>query len=186
MEYISIGLIKEPSTEILLNVSHYGHVFQLTGLPAKMWLNAKTGFCSVDTPQEKRAADWLLRMNLIKVSAGESTGRYRILTECNIVCTTEHSKLHLLRKDEAFLLQWIQQAGIHLTAAELVYLMERQIKPRSELVGTENSQALVEAIYTHETIFDQVLENLMEQSPHRERAVEALMGLLKKRCIVLI
>ena len=38
--------------------------------------------------------------------------------------------------------------------AELVYLMEHNIRPEMQYLGRENAQNLVERIYTKDTIFD--------------------------------
>ena len=70
--------------------------------------------------------------------------------------------------------------------AELVFLMDRQVKPELSLLGQENKQALIERIYTSETIFDNVLENQMEHAPGRDRIVRAVLSLLKKKHIVLL
>ena len=87
---------------------------------------------------------------------------------------------------ESQTLQWLRQAGLRLTMAELVFLREHGIAPSAELLGEENRQALTEAIYTQENIFDNVLEAQMEHASCREEMVRAVLGLLKKKRIVLL
>ena len=69
--------------------------------------------------------------------------------------------------------------------AELVCLQEHGIKPEPQLLGEENRQALTEAIYTQETIFDNVLEAQMERASCREECA-CRAGLAKEKRIVLL
>ena len=70
--------------------------------------------------------------------------------------------------------------------AELVSLEEQGLKPEPRLLGEENTQTLTEAIYTRENIFDNVLEAQMERAACREDMVRAVLGLLKKKRILLL
>ena len=55
-----------------------------------------------------------------------------------------------------------------------------------ELLGEENSQALTETIYTQENIQDNILEAQMEHAFCRDRVVKAVLGLLKKRRVLVL
>lgn len=70
--------------------------------------------------------------------------------------------------------------------AELTFLLEKRIAPSENWLGEENRQALTEAIYTQETIFDNVLEAQMEHAQSRDVAVGAVLSLLKKKRIILL
>ena len=70
--------------------------------------------------------------------------------------------------------------------AELVCLQEHGIKPEPQLLGEVKTQALTEAIYTQQTIFDNVLEAQMEHASCREEMVGAVLGLLRKRGLFLL
>lgn len=83
-------------------------------------------------------------------------------------------------------MRWIREAGLRLTAAELVKLAEAGIEPKAQYLGAENRQRVVELIYTKENIFDGALEAAMELSPALPGAVSILLSLLKKRRIILI
>ena len=83
-------------------------------------------------------------------------------------------------------MRWIREAGLRLTAAELVKLAEAGIEPKAQYLGVENRQRVVELIYTKENIFDGALEAAMELSPALPGAVSILLSLLKKRRIILI
>jgi hypothetical protein len=83
-------------------------------------------------------------------------------------------------------MRWLREAGLMLTMAELVYLMDRNVEPEPGLLGADNTQSLVERIYTRDTIFDNVLENQMEHVPSRPGTVKTVLALLKKKHIILL
>ena len=66
-----------------------------------------------------------------------------------------------LSKLEKEILIWLKNAGIHLSVAELIYLIEHKVEPSDDLLYEENRQALVEKIYTTENIANNILENQM-------------------------
>lgn len=111
---------------------------------------------------------------------------YRALTQCVLVPAKAGKIRAPLNPLEIQTLQWLREAGLRLTMAELVCLQEHGIKPEPQLLGEENRQALTEAIYTQQTIFDNVLEAQMERASCREEMVRAVLGLLKKKRIVLL
>ena len=115
-----------------------------------------------------------------------AAGEYRALTQC-VLIPAKSGKLRLpLNKQEAQTLHWLREAGLRLTVAELVSLEEHGVKPVPELLGEENSQALTEAIYTQENIQDHILEAQMEHAFCRDRMVKAVLGLLKKRRVLVL
>ena len=83
-------------------------------------------------------------------------------------------------------MRWLTDAGLHLTAAELVFLAEHRIKPTANLLGERNRPRLTERIYTQETIFDNILEAQMGHAAARDEVVNALLRLLEKRRILLL
>jgi len=187
MRYISKGMVLKPSTEHILNVSRCGDDFKLTGINAKLWLDGRyTVAMTKDVLQETKLKH-LVRIGLAEVT--EETGllaAYRLLTGC-VICPAKLKSLHRpLNSAEHRLWKWISQAGLRLTASELVMLNEKDIHPADSLLGEANRQALTESIYTAETIFDGILEGKMEHSPARDRTMKALLGLLRKKRILLI
>ena len=80
---------------------------------------------------------------------------------------------------------WMRKAGIRLSVAELVFLVEHQVSDQ-DLLYEKNRQKLVETIYTDETVQDNLLEHQMEQAEHRDEVVEALVQLLKKKKILIV
>ena len=75
---------------------------------------------------------------------------------------------------------------LHLSVAELVFLMDRGICPKDDLLYQENRQAWVETIYTRESIYDNTLENLMEYAVRRDEIIDALQRLIKLKRVVLL
>lgn len=111
---------------------------------------------------------------------------FRILVNCVIAPRQRKLPYWRLAADEKQLLRWIREAGLRLTAAELVRLAEMGIEPEAQYLGGENRQRVVELIYTKETIFDGALEAAMELSPALTPTLKTLLSLLKKKRVILI
>ena len=83
MIYLSKGIVKENSTEHLLQVARCGQEYSLSGEQAVLWLNGRFGFSEVKTESEKRTLKHLARMGLAETGAENTdVARYRILTVC--------------------------------------------------------------------------------------------------------
>ena len=126
-------------------------------------------------------------MGLVEYEQEDSlVSRYRILTRC-VLCSAANSNASLtVGRFESSILNWLTNAGIRLSMAELVYLHERQIKPTKDILYTDNRQKLVETIYTQENIFDNILECQMEHATCRDKVTAATMVLLKNKKIVIL
>ena len=83
-------------------------------------------------------------------------------------------------------MQWLREAGLVLSMAELVYLIDRKVPIHPDFLGSNNAQRLVERIYTKDTIFDNILENQMERADAKDHVVKAVLELLRKKRIVLL
>lgn len=187
MIYLSKGIVQKNSTEQLLQVSRCGESFRLTGIDAALWLNGRYGFAGADGAEQERALHRLNKMGLVETEQENTdTARYRIMTRC-VCCPAAFKKPEPFMTDiEKNLLCWLRNAGIRLSAAELVFLQEHHIKPEPCLLYTDNRQALIEAIYMQDTIADNLLENLMEKAACRNHVIETLQKLLKKKKILVL
>lgn len=184
MYYISKGAVRPGSTEDRMTIAHGGREYVLTGTEAVLWLNGQPEFSCTN---ELWAVRHLHRMGLLEYStSGSLDARYEMLTRCTLCLTTKARKNWLLSRDEAYILNWMRQAGIHLTLAELVCLAERGIQPEPGLIGKEHRQALVEEIYTQSAVQDNTLENQMKSAGSRDRVVDAVLHLLKRRKLILL
>lgn len=188
MRYISKGIVVEGSTEHILRLTRCGYGFQLTGEQAALWMNGRFGFTEVEdsNPILMKAAVQLQHQELIETAEDGAIGEYRALTRCVIVPAKSKGIYISLPQREKYLLKWIREAGLRLSMAELVFIVEHGMIPESRWLGEENRQALTEAIYTQETIFDNILEVQMEQAGKREAVVESILALLKKKRILLL
>jgi len=182
MLYISKGIPKKAG-QGKITVDWRGKEFTLEGVEARLWQLGcfDSSLAGADT------LDALARLGLVETAEKDTPlCLYRLLTNCAI-CV---APIRLLRWPLCFsewrLWRWIKRAGYRLWLAELVFLSEKGVRPRMELLGPENKQALVETIYTTETIFDGILETRMEEAFSRDDVVAALLGLLRKRRIFLI
>ena len=186
MKYVSIGIIMKNSTEEILNLSHCIGRFRLTGLQALLWLRGRQAFAATQSAAEIRELKHLEEMGLVILADDGPSGEYFALTRATLVCTEKKRSFLGLTKEEKMVLTWMTGAGLHLTAAEVVYLVENRISPKPELLGEQNRQALVERIYTTDTIADSLLELQMAHVPGRDKAVRILMSLVTKGYLILI
>jgi hypothetical protein len=187
MIYISKGIIPWKPSEGSVSVSHCGALYKLAGVQADLWLAGKYEPRHTRNPEENAALEQLAALGIAECGDGsENAAVFRLLTNSAICPVRAKTLPTLLNQDERRLWRWIRNAGLRLTMAELTLLTERGIKPEAALMGEQNRQALTESIYTTETIFDGILENLMEKSPARDGTVRAVLGLLRKKKIFLI
>ena len=187
MLYISKGIVRKDSTEQLLFVARGGQRYQLTGPAAAVWLNGRFGFANSRSNTEEQALNYLKRLELVETEdTDEAQNRYRILTRC-VCCPAAFTKPERpMAAKEKEILSWLRNAGIRLTVAELVFLQEHGIAPEGKYLYSENRQTLIEAIYTKDTIADNLLEHQMETTGCRDEVVRTLMKLLNKKKILIL
>lgn len=186
MKYISIGAILNEGTEHILDVTHGGHQFRLTGEKAAVWLRGRLGFAEVFNPMHLNLLEQHAKMGLVIKCDGSKTEEFRALTKCTIVPAECKHPYWFLSADEKTVLQWLRNSGLVLSMAELVYLIDRNVPFEETLLGSGNAQALVERIYTKDTVYNNILENQMERACARNRVEKAILGLLRKKRIVLL
>lgn len=186
MKYISIGAVSSGSTEYILKIAHGGYTFQLDGVLAKLWLNGRSQFSTVEDPVDIKGLTQLLKMGLAVQAEECDAGEYRALTHCTIVPAECKFPFLFLSSIEKRVLTWLRGAGLVLSMAELTYLVEKNVESEDKLLGSSNAQALVERIYNKETICDNILENQMEHARSREAVVFAIKKLLSKNRVVLL
>lgn len=186
MEYISMGTAMEQSSGNIIRVSHCGQKFRLAGEKASLWQKGRYGFAAADGAAEYRILKELTGMGLAVQVGAERQGRYRALTGC-VICPVGRLFPYMgLSGKQRTAMRWLSKAGLCLTMAELVYLTDRGIKPVPSLLEKGNRQALVETIYTRETVFDNLLENEMAKAAACDETVETVEGLLKAKRIILL
>ena len=186
MKYISIGAVVTEGTEYNVTVCRGNNKFTLTGEQAAVWLNGRKGFANAEKPSEQKILEHLMRMGLALKSDDFSIAEYRTLTQCTIVPADRKYPYWGISGLERTVLQWLREAGLVLSMAELVYLIDRKVPIHPGFLGSNNAQRLVERIYTKDTIFDNILENQMERSKARDQTVKAILNLLRKKRIVLL
>ena len=186
MKYISIGTVSEGSSEYILKVAHGGYKFQLDGVLAKLWLNGRTQFCSVADPIDIKGLIQLLKMGLAIQAEENAVGEYRALTQCTIVPAECKFPFLFLGTLEKRVLTWLRGAGLVLSMAELTYLVEKDVESEDKLLGSSNTQALVERIYNKETIYDNILDSKMEHAACRDEITKAVMSLVRKKRVLLL
>ena len=184
MIYLSKGIVQKGSTEQLLFVLYGGQKFELSENTAA-WLNGRFNFAEALGRNEPPVI-YLQKLGLVETEAdNDELSRYRIASRC-IFCPADTTKASVLRSMDKEILQWLKNAGVRLTVAELVYLTENGIKPTQDLLYTDNRQRLIEQIYTVDTIADNLLETQMETAKCRDAVVQSLMRLLKKKLVLVL
>ena len=186
MYYISKGIPEKGGITAELRIVTGGQIFTLFGLDETLWLRGRLDVVATESPAEEEAIRKLLRTGLVEYTSEEDpSARYSLLSRCVIV-PAKPSKRNALRRDEKILLDWMLGAGFRLSLAELVYLFDNRIRPTKDLLGKENMQALVDRIYPDQKIEDGALEAKMADAAQRDAVVDAVLGLLKKKRVVLL
>jgi len=186
MLYLSKGMVIKQSTEQMLCVTYCGIDYMLTGIGARLWLDGRFGVKETQDAGQDMHLRKLQQLGLVELS--EETGMlasYHLLTRC-IICP---AKLKSVRKPlsstENKTWRWIKGAGLRLTIGELTKLFAEGLEPSPDLLGKVNAQALTMRLYASDPIFDTTLEIQMEHSPKRDDIVNAVLGLLRKKRIIL-
>lgn len=187
MTYLSKGVILKTSGIERINVNRCGREYTLCGDQAKLWLSGRFKVADAKNERLQTELQTLGEQGLVELSdTADDTARYRMLSNC-VICRADPSASRcLLGRIERQTLRWITGAGFMLRISELVMLIEQNIKPEPSLLGKSNWHSLVDKIYTTETIFDGILDASMERSPSRTETVNAVLGLLRKKKILLV
>ena len=184
--YLSKGLLTRSERTGLDYVSRCGCAYALGPELAGLWKKAR--LTPQQVPVDKERAIKRLEASGLVVTT-EETGAlavYRLLTGC-VICPNGRRWTDLiLSKPVRRIWTWLNEAGLRLTASELIRLEERQVKPTPALLGEDGRQNLTEMIYFADTIPDGILETMMEHSVARDATVDALLQLLRTRRLLLI
>lgn len=188
MLYLSKGVVQPKSCIENLWLEHGGKQFQLHGVEAAVWLKGRFGFMITDSEAEEQVVMRLADKGLIEMEEkADSISKYRILTRC--VCCPARQRGRMssrLNERERQIYTWLQEAGIRLSVAELIFLQEHQITVDSGMSGIRNRQKLIETIYTKDNIQDNLLEHQVEKAECRDEVIEVLMQLLKKKKVLIV
>ena len=187
MQYLSKGILPWKAAKTDAAVSHVGILHNLSGVQARLWLDGQYQPGHAQGSEQLTALKELMDLGIAESSIiTDNAALFRILTNCSICPVKVKLVLLPINRMERQIWRWISRAGLRLTIAELTYLTEHNIKPVPGLLWKENRQALTEAIYTTETIFDGILESHMEKSPARDITVNTVLSLLRKKKIMLL
>ena len=167
-------------------MSHCGKVFALGPEMARLWTNAQQAPKEVPAGKE----NYIRRLEQSGLAATTKErgdlAHYRLLSGC-IICPELDSDTKPVQTGyDGRIWTWIEQAGLRLTASELIRLEEQQTLPEPELLGKAGRQELTNLIYSADTICDRLLDTLMESSSARDSTVATLLRLLQKHCLILV
>ena len=186
MLYISKGVLSHQAGNTL-SVSYCGAQYALTEDQVFVWEKGRCGYQGELSTKQLAALNEIRRFGIIEMGSDtKQASMFRLLVNC-VICSVKHKSIFpLWHNTEQLLLRWIRGAGLRLTIAELVFLIENKINPSKNLLGESNRQAITEIIYNAETIADGALDSLIEKSPACEITVQAVLELLHKNTVYLI
>ena len=187
MLYLSNGVLCKNSTTDEVRVARGNTVITLTGAEAEVWLDGRFNMICTDDKEKHNTIRSLYNMGLVEYEDNsDDAAQYNILSRC-ICCPAKVNFIKKpLSKCEKVVMIWLNNAGLRLSTAELMYLVENEVKPTDNLFYEENAQALIETIYTKDTIFDNILENRMGYAKCRNEVIYSLLLLLSKKRIVML
>ena len=186
MMYLSKGLWTRLPKTGLDYVSRCGCAYALGPELAGLWKKAQ--FVPQRVPEGKEQMVKRLEASGLAVTTEEAgtLAAYRLLADCVICPNKKRWTDRFLAVPVRRTWTWLNEAGLRLTASELIRLEERRIQPAPALLGEDGRQRLAEMIYFAETIADGILETMMEHSPSRDTVVDSLLELLRTRRLLLI
>lgn len=187
MIYLSKGVAGGGQRKDMVQVIRGEENFFLSGKKSEVWQAGRYQITSAANAGDRHVVQYLVMKGLAESEKKDnSEARYWVLTRC-VCCAAEGAEdCSDLTTEEKEILLWLKHAGLRLTVAELIFLFEYRVKPESGLLGEENTQALVDIIYTPQTIGGHILEEQMLTASSRERVVDALLALLKKKKILML
>ncbi len=186
VRYISVGAITNEQAYAKFSVSTGNRTYCLTEAQAILWRRGQFGFHSARYASVIPILNQLKRMKLIVQTDGSEKEEYRALSQCTIIPNENHCSRKFLSKQDKTTLTWIQDAGLILSIAELVFLAENGLTPSDQYLGKENTQALVKAIYTKNPVCDNILESQMENATVCNQTIHSVLNLLRKERIILL
>ena len=187
MMYLSKGIArKRPATQELC-VSHCGVSYMLSGLGSQLWRAGQFHLKEAQEVRQLKHLEKLQQLGLVEVSEETGvSGAYQILSQCIICPAKPRPDWEPLLSTEHTAWKWISAAGLRLTIGELTKLFTENVLPTPALLGKENTRALVLALYAGNSGLDTTLELQMAHAPKRDKVVNAVLGLLSKKRIILI
>ena len=168
--------------DVLRGERHIG----LGGICASLWLDGNGEFMTVSGGQQEKVLRSLEKIGLVAFDeCPDADARYRILSHC-IFKVSEQDRADSIQGMEREIYIWLKDAGLSLSAAELIRLYEQGAHPNEELLGKENIYRLVMEIYSSVLSSDNRLEFMMNHAESRDGVVDALLKLLKKGYIEIV
>lgn len=186
MIYISKGIVCKGSTENMVMLRHGENQVTLHGRQAALWLDGRLGIATVSDKLGQTYVRNLQRMGLMEFEVENSAeSRYWLLTKC-LFCPSVKYGFKKLTQVEQDIMIWLKKAGLHLSTSELIYLLDRNIRPSAALLHKFNRQALVEIIYISNHVQESALDAQMLHADSRDLVVKALLDLLKQKRLVIL
>ncbi len=188
MIYISRG---EIASEKEMTVLFRNEEYCLSPAAWKCWINGTEGFKVVAKSLFSDNYSILYQLEekgLIALSAGDTSDlnleKYLALSR-SILLYKPKKVLGFINQSELFVARWIREAPFSLMAEEIVFILEHNIEPTPNLLGSANKQEFAAKVYPDGKIENNALVRRMASAKNRDIAVSIILSLMKKGYIVL-
>ncbi|WP_285819627.1 hypothetical protein [Bacteroides acidifaciens] len=188
MMYLSKGILCKGGSKNWLYIRHLGQPTVLNGEEAVLWQESRFHFSYTMNPSEMAIVQKLVRKGVAVSENGRSElEKYHALCRCSIRANPNFIiGLKPFNALEKRILTWLRKTDANLSLPELICLEDKGIKPERNLLYRKNSTELFKLIYPcYESIAGD-LENKMRCSIARQRTIDALLELLRRKRVVII
>ncbi len=188
MMYLSKGILCKGGSKSWLYIRHLGQPTVLNGEEAVLWQKSRFGFSYTTNQSEIAIVQKLTRKGVVVSESGRSElEKYHALCRCSIRSNSNFIfGLRPFSVIERRILTWLRKTDINLSLPELICLEDKEIKPERNLLHGKNSTDLFKLIYPcYESIAGD-LENRMRYSIARQKTINAILELLRRKRVVII
>lgn len=148
MYYLSKGLLLKDNGDTGKIYTH-GGILNVSRSELDVWKESRTKIvCADGSPAEKMIRQMVVS-GLVDISDldDEDKAKAELFFNSIPLINKNSTPAHVVTFAEVTVYNWILKAGIHLTTAELTYLLMKHIAPTPEITGKDNVQKLVSILY---------------------------------------
>lgn len=188
MMFLSKGIMSKGGSKSWLYIRHLGQPTVLHGEEADLWQKSRFGFSYTMNPSEIAIVQRLVRKGVVVSENGRSElDKYHALCRCSIRANPNFIiGLKSFNALERRILTWLRKTDANLSLPELICLEDKGITPEQNLLCRKNSTDLFKLIYPCYESITGDLENKMRCSIARQRTIDALLKLLRRKRVVIM
>lgn len=188
MVYLSKGLLLKDN-EDCGEVFAQGGAVKVTGTELRYWKMGHAGFAVTESPEEEQIIMEMERSGLVETADPDDYGACtELLLRCIPLPNKKASPAHVISFAEVIVYHWIVKAGVHLTIAEIAYLLMHNIPPTPDVLGDKNIQKLVSLLYLYCDPIEKKrsIESVVAGSKACDETQKIIFSLLQQNFIYLL